>query len=277
MEGEVDQPPAVAVAAAPEETAMDVDAPADAAPETAAESGAVGDAVAAAATPAADGAAEGSAGAAAVPDTDGTAEVSRVVHVSNLAPSTQEFQMVTLFKIMGPVVRLDFTGPSIAAGTTTAEAYVEFQNIADAALALHLNNLQWVDRQIKVVPVPGFPGEAQRAPLLGDPDAARVCALDSARWGSKQLGHACVPRLRASIDEATTRLQIAAAASVTAAMPMLGTSPLVAPGYVHGKDTRRQERLRQRIDRMRPSFGLTDVHVHCTRHAGYWAQHRSLP
>lgn len=34
-------------------------------------------------------------------------EVSRVVHVTNLAPTTQEHQLTTLFKIIGPIARLE--------------------------------------------------------------------------------------------------------------------------------------------------------------------------
>eukprot|EP01134_Creolimax_fragrantissima_P003063 CFRG3063T1 len=101
-------------------------------------------------------------------------EVSTVVHVTSLSPVSTEETISALFSHVGNLkrVQLQIVHDSVPGSAKTA--YVEFEEPDQAALALHLNNVLWIDRPIIIVPVESWPDEPARQPLTSHPSSLKI-------------------------------------------------------------------------------------------------------
>ncbi|XP_012939112.1 probable splicing factor, arginine/serine-rich 7 isoform X6 [Aplysia californica] len=80
---------------------------------------------------------------------------TRVIQVTNVAPSCTKEQLRTLFSYLGRVKELQMYPPeSIDASIVTARvAYIEFEDATTTGVALHLSSTVFVDRALMIVPV----------------------------------------------------------------------------------------------------------------------------
>lgn len=80
---------------------------------------------------------------------------TRVVQVTNVAPSCTKDQLRLLFSYLGRVKELQMFPPETidASIVTSRVAYVEFEDVVTTGVALHLSSTVFVDRALMIVPV----------------------------------------------------------------------------------------------------------------------------
>eukprot|EP00124_Ichthyophonus_hoferi_P002251 Ihof_evm3s146 gene=Ihof_evmTU3s146 len=100
-------------------------------------------------------------------------KVSTVVHVSNLCPLTVTQQLQLFFGFVGTVKKVDLQF-DVADPQNPGMAFVEFSKPIEAALAVHLSSVHWMDRPLLIQPAGGFPGEFPLRPLADNPEAQTV-------------------------------------------------------------------------------------------------------
>ncbi|KAH9489634.1 putative splicing factor, arginine/serine-rich 7 [Bulinus truncatus] len=78
---------------------------------------------------------------------------TRVIQVTNVAPSCTNEQMRTLFSYLGRVKELKMYPPENTEGVVARVAYIEFDDSVTTGVALHLSGTVFIDRALMVVPV----------------------------------------------------------------------------------------------------------------------------
>ncbi|XP_059163080.1 probable splicing factor, arginine/serine-rich 7 isoform X3 [Physella acuta] len=78
---------------------------------------------------------------------------TRVIQVTNIAPSCTNEQMRTLFSYLGRVRELKMYPPENTEGVVARVAYIEFDDTTTTGVALHLSGTVFIDRALMVVPV----------------------------------------------------------------------------------------------------------------------------
>ncbi|CAL1540336.1 unnamed protein product [Lymnaea stagnalis] len=78
---------------------------------------------------------------------------TRVIQVTNVAPSCTNEQMRTLFSYLGRVKELKMYPPENTEGVVARVAYIEFDESITTGVALHLSGTVFIDRALMVVPV----------------------------------------------------------------------------------------------------------------------------
>lgn len=83
-------------------------------------------------------------------------EESRVIQVTNVAPSATREQMRTLFAFIGKIedVQLYPDVPENLESVSPKICYVQFYEAGDVCVSLHLTNTVFIDRALLVQPVP---------------------------------------------------------------------------------------------------------------------------
>uniref|UniRef100_A0A0B7ATY4 RRM domain-containing protein n=1 Tax=Arion vulgaris TaxID=1028688 RepID=A0A0B7ATY4_9EUPU len=78
---------------------------------------------------------------------------TRVIQVTNVAPSCTNDQLRTLFSYLGRVKELKVYPPENTEGTVARVAYIEFDETVTTGVALHLSSTVFIDRALMIVPV----------------------------------------------------------------------------------------------------------------------------
>ncbi|BFY99234.1 hypothetical protein BsWGS_02273 [Bradybaena similaris] len=78
---------------------------------------------------------------------------TRVIQVTNVAPSCSNEQLRTLFTYLGRVKDQRVYPPENTEGTVARVAYIEFDDSVTTGVALHLSGTVFIDRALMIVPV----------------------------------------------------------------------------------------------------------------------------
>eukprot|EP00124_Ichthyophonus_hoferi_P003666 Ihof_evm4s333 gene=Ihof_evmTU4s333 len=173
------------------------------------------------------------------------------VQVTNVCPLSDRECLTKLFSFVGVVQRMalnvDPQNPE------HATAYIQFTNPEEAALALHMTNVHWMDRPLVVIPAQTFPGEELPLTSLLVGNAAAITAaapkppilLQSPQpigGTAGQLGMAAIfPGLP------TSSLTTTAANPVTPAGMLAGLTIPPPPPLSHNVDPQTADSIRRTV------------------------------
>jgi len=106
-------------------------------------------------------------------------EESRVIQVTNVAPTATKDQMLTLFGFIGNIDDIVFYPELETAATHSRVCYVKFQYPEDVGVSLHLSNTVFIDRALVVLPVLDGKIPDEKAALAALTNPAGINSVDS--------------------------------------------------------------------------------------------------